>query len=60
MFLTLLMNGKPLGEIDGLIDDHDAYLEPNYATGPFPVSGRREPRTDGVIIARAARVGALR
>jgi uncharacterized protein YciI len=45
---------RPLEEVDRLIDGHKAYLERNYAAGRFIVSGRREPRTGGVILARAA------
>jgi uncharacterized protein YciI len=29
------------------------YLKKNYAAGTFLFSGRREPRTGGVIVARA-------
>ncbi|EGB15864.1 YCII-related protein [Pseudodesulfovibrio mercurii] len=53
MFILLLTYVKPLSEIDRLIPPHVEYLEKNYAAGTFLFSGRREPRTGGVIIARA-------
>jgi uncharacterized protein YciI len=56
MFLILLTYVRPLDEIDRLVDDHNAYLERNYDAGRFIVSGRREPRIGGVIIAHAESV----
>jgi uncharacterized protein YciI len=53
MFLLHLTYIKPLAEIDRLIPEHRAYLERHYASGCFLLSGRREPRTGGVIVARA-------
>ncbi|WP_319582317.1 YciI family protein [uncultured Pseudodesulfovibrio sp.] len=53
MFILHLTYVKPLSEIDRLIPPHVEYLKKNYAAGTFLFSGRREPRTGGVIIARA-------
>ncbi|OIQ50356.1 YciI-like protein [Pseudodesulfovibrio hydrargyri] len=53
MFILHLTYVKPLSEIDRLIPPHVEYLEKHYAAGTFLFSGRREPRTGGVIIARA-------
>jgi uncharacterized protein YciI len=44
---------KPLSEVDRLIPPHVEYLKKHYAAGEFLFSGRREPRTGGVIVARA-------
>ena len=53
MFLVLLQYEKPLNEIDRLMPKHMAYLTRCYESGVFLLSGRREPRTGGVILAVA-------
>lgn len=53
MFLVLLNYIKPLEEIDRLIPAHRQFLERHYASGHFLLSGRQDPRTGGVILARA-------
>lgn len=40
----------PLERIDELISDHVAWLDRNYAAGALLASGRRVPRTGGVIL----------
>jgi uncharacterized protein YciI len=52
MFVLLLSYTKPLEEVDGLMREHVAWLKEHYAAGRFVVSGRRIPRTGGVIVAR--------
>ena len=52
MFILLLTYTKPLDEVDALMRDHMAWLDEQYAAGHFLVSGRRIPRTGGVIVAR--------
>lgn len=54
MFIVLLEYLKPLSEVDRFVAEHRAYLKTHYDAGHFLLSGRREPRTGGVIIARAA------
>jgi uncharacterized protein YciI len=54
MYIVLLHYVKPLEVIDSLIPAHVAYLEEQYQAGVFVASGRRIPRTGGVILARAA------
>ena len=44
-----------LGEIDRHLPAHREYLARNYADGFFLASGRKEPRTGGVILARGER-----
>jgi uncharacterized protein YciI len=51
MFIVNLTYIKPLTEIDALIPGHRAFLEKYYATGNFLLSGRKEPRTGGVLLA---------
>jgi uncharacterized protein YciI len=52
MFVLLLTYTKPLAEVDALMRPHLAWLEEQYAAGRFIVSGRQNPRTGGVILAR--------
>lgn len=54
MFIVLLEYTRPLDEVDAQIPAHRAFLERQYATGHFLLSGRKEPRTGGVIIATMA------
>jgi uncharacterized protein YciI len=51
MFVLLLTYVRPVEEVDALMRDHMAWLDEHYATGRFVVSGRRIPRTGGVILA---------
>jgi uncharacterized protein YciI len=60
MFIVLLTYRKPLAEIDRLMNEHVAWLKKNYASGLFIASGRRVPRTGGVILARTADLEAVR
>ena len=52
MFVLLLTYVKPLEEVDALMRRHMAWLNEQYDAGRFVVSGRRIPRTGGVILAR--------
>lgn len=52
MFVFLLTYEKPLEEIDRLLPEHVRYLERWYEKGKFLCSGRRNPRTGGVILCR--------
>jgi uncharacterized protein YciI len=52
MFIISLTYIKPLEEVDALLDEHVAYLKVQYALGTFLASGRKVPRTGGVILAR--------
>lgn len=54
MFIISLSYRKPLSEVQRFIEEHRAYLDRHYASGHFLVSGRKEPRTGGVILATAA------
>lgn len=50
MFIVSLTYTAPLNEVDKLLDDHVAYLKQQYAAGNFIASGRKMPRTGGVIL----------
>jgi uncharacterized protein YciI len=52
LFVLLLSYIRPLEEVDALMREHVAWLSEHYDTGRFVVSGRRVPRTGGVIVAR--------
>jgi uncharacterized protein YciI len=52
VFVLLLTYVKPLAEVDALMREHMAWLNEHYDAGRFVVSGRRIPRTGGVILAR--------
>lgn len=53
MFLILLNYTKPLSEVDRFVGEHRRFLERYYESGQFLLSGRKEPRTGGVILAKA-------
>lgn len=50
MFIVSLNYKVDLEEVDGHLDDHVAYLKKEYARGNFVASGRKVPRTGGVIL----------
>jgi uncharacterized protein YciI len=54
MFVVLLTYTKPLEAVDALVPAHREYLQQRYQAGTFLLSGRREPRDGGVILANAS------
>ncbi|MFA5215734.1 YciI family protein [Sulfuricurvum sp.] len=54
MFIISLTYIKPLEEVDTLLEDHVDYLKEQYSLGNFLASGRKVPRTGGIILARGA------
>ncbi|WP_262063862.1 YciI family protein [Streptomyces sp. STR69] len=54
MFIVILDYTAPLEEIDRHLEAHNAWLEENYTAGHFLASGRQDPRTGGLVLARAA------
>jgi uncharacterized protein YciI len=54
MFVVILDYIAPLEEIDRHLEVHNAWLEENFAAGHFLASGRQDPRTGGLVLARAA------
>lgn len=51
MFIIDLTYMKPLEEVDKHIQEHVHFLNKYYAAGKFLISGRKVPRTGGVIVA---------
>ena len=52
MFLIDVHYEVPLAEVDAALADHVAFLREQYEKGIFLVSGRKVPRTGGIILAR--------
>ncbi|CAD6367688.1 hypothetical protein SHEWT2_01798 [Shewanella hafniensis] len=53
MFVVLLAYKKPIAEVELHLAAHIAYLDEHFAAGTFVASGRKVPRTGGVILAKA-------
>lgn len=53
MFIIQLTYIKPLSEVDQVLEDHKQFLTKHYEEGVFLLSGRRHPRTGGIILATA-------
>lgn len=53
MFIIDLVYVKPLEEVDANVEAHVVFLKEQYAKGFFIASGRKVPRTGGVILAKA-------
>ncbi len=51
MFLISLTYKVPVTELDRLMASHMAFLDKYYAAGKFIFSGRKNPRTGGLILA---------
>ena len=51
MFVIELIYKAELPQIDANMRAHMAYLKEQYAAGRFLLSGRKVPRTGGIIIA---------
>lgn len=52
MFIIDLTYTKPLSEVEKYLPDHIQYLEKYYESGHFMMSGRKDPRVGGVILAK--------
>ena len=50
MFIASLTYKVALDEVDKHLNDHVAYLKKQYADGNFIASGRKVPRTGGIIL----------
>ncbi len=51
MFVIELTYKVPLDKIDAYINEHVSFLDKYYASGNFIASGRKVPRSGGVILA---------
>ncbi|BCE01501.1 YciI family protein [Marinicellulosiphila megalodicopiae] len=54
MFIVSLTYKSDLSEVDKLISEHVTFLEKYYASGKFIASGRKVPRTGGIILVNAS------
>ncbi|MBV8802010.1 MAG: GTP cyclohydrolase [Gammaproteobacteria bacterium] len=52
MFVILVTYKKPLETVDKYLSDHLIFLDKGYEKNYFLVSGRKNPRTGGVIISQ--------
>jgi uncharacterized protein YciI len=53
MFIISLTYKSSIEHIEQLIPQHNIFLNKHYESGRFIASGRKEPRTGGIIIANA-------
>ena len=53
MFIIVLSYKKPLAEVNRFVGEHREFLQSHYASGQFLLSGPRQPRTGGIIVAKA-------
>lgn len=51
MFVVSVIYTAPLSDIDHHLEAHKSWLVNAYAQGSFLASGRKEPRTGGIILA---------
>lgn len=53
MFIISLTYKSSIENVERLIPQHNIFLNRHYESGKFIASGRKEPRTGGIIIANA-------
>ncbi|KAA2224355.1 YciI family protein [Chryseobacterium sediminis] len=53
MFIISLTYKSSIENVERLIPQHNIFLDKYYESGRFIASGRKEPRTGGIIIANA-------
>jgi len=51
VFIVSLAYTSPIEEIERFLPEHIDFLDAQYRSGHFQLSGRKVPRTGGVIIA---------
>lgn len=56
MFLLLLKYIAPIGKIDQTLEEHRKFLDKYYSMEKFICSGRRIPRTGGVILCNTVNI----
>ena len=52
MFIVLLTYKEPMSTVDKYLNLHVEYLKEQYKEGQFIASGRKVPRTGGVILSQ--------
>lgn len=58
-FILDLTYIAPLSQVDAYLEEHRAFVAKGYDNQLFLASGAKEPRTGGIIIARAESLEAL-
>lgn len=58
-FIIEITYTAPLEKIDLVVSEHRAYLQTGYERGWLLMSGPKNPRTGGIIIARAPDAAAI-
>ena len=53
MFIIALTYIRPMADIEANLEAHRQFLDKYYAAGTFLLSGRKDPRNGGIIIAKA-------
>lgn len=53
-YILNLTYTRPLAEVELLIDEHSHYLQSAFDRGDFLLSGRKDPWTGGIILAKAS------
>ena len=53
MYIVSLNYVKAVGEVEKYLEEHIKFLEKYYGMGKFICSGRKNPRTGGVILLNA-------
>jgi uncharacterized protein YciI len=53
MFIVSLTYKADISQIEAHMDAHKAYLQEQYEAGHFIASGRKVPRTGGIILVRS-------
>lgn len=56
MYIIILSYKKDLDAVEQHLESHKDYLTKNYNLGNFIASGRRNPRTGGIILCRAKNI----
>jgi len=54
VFIVLISYTSPLNSVEKFIPEHNEFLDEQYRLGHFQLSGRKVPRTGGMIIATVA------
>lgn len=54
MFLVNITYVKPIEKIEQHLAAHNVWLDKHYLSGDFVASGRKVPRTGGIILVKAA------
>lgn len=58
-FIVEILYRAPLDQIDATVAEHRQFLQKGYDAGTLLMSGPQNPRTGGILIARAESLEAL-